>query len=84
MSTASDRTPVPLEGVRIVRPDGTEIPCEVRYVGRQPDSCGGMLDVWRAVSEYVLDARAGDRLSIGMLPARTAITVAADTGGGVS
>ena len=66
-------TPEPPTDVRIVRVDGTEIPCEVRYEGTRTKD-GQLMHDWVAVSEYVVDLRAGDSLAIGKLPARTSVS----------
>jgi hypothetical protein len=55
------------EGVRIIRPDGTEVPCELVYVGKEDG-----LDVWEVAGALV---RPGDSLHCKMLPARTTLVV---------
>jgi hypothetical protein len=56
------------EGVRVVRPDGTEVPCELVHDG--PDDRG--MDSWRVVG---VKFRPGlDRLQVAVFPARTALT----------
>jgi hypothetical protein len=67
--------PRPPENVRIVRRDGTEIPCEIRYAGRTTDKDGRPIDEWEAVSEYRMSVLDGDVLRVGVLPGRCAITV---------
>ena len=66
-------TPRAPENVRIVCADGMEIPCELRYVGREVVSDGLPSDIWAAVSEYVLDVAAGDTVKIGVLPPRVSV-----------
>jgi len=56
---AQPLVPIPPEGVRIVRRDGIEIPCEVKYVGVETGDDGEPMHEWRAVSEYMPNIEAG-------------------------
>ena len=64
----------PPENVRIVRPDGSEIPLEVRYVGERIGDDDKPLHQWEAISEYVPQIPQ-DRLTVGTLPPRTEIGI---------
>lgn len=67
-------TPQPPENVRIIRPDGTEIPCELRYVGETiNEEDGKPMHKWDVLSEYVPEIPT-DRVAVGMLPARTQLS----------
>jgi hypothetical protein len=55
------------ENVRVVHPDGTEIPCELAHLGVDADG----MDQWTVDEHTVL--RHGDMLRIGVMPARTGI-----------
>ena len=72
MSSKTEHPPTPPENVRIVQPDGTEIPCELRYKGQEQGDDGGMFHVWEALSEYVPQIPE-DKVMVAMLPARTSI-----------
>ncbi len=60
--------PEPPTDVRLVAPDGTERPVEVGYVGTH----GGMA-VWANAHPLPAGLAPGWRMTIGVLPARTAI-----------
>jgi hypothetical protein len=75
MSSKTEHPATPPENVRIVRPDGTEIPCELRYKGQQRADDGGLMHVWEALSEYVPQAPE-DKVKVDTLPARTSISFA--------
>ena len=64
----------PPENVRIVRPDGTEIPCELRYTGLVPGSDGQPIHHWDAITEYT-PVCPPDKIRVGTLPARTEISL---------
>lgn len=70
-------TPPPPVNVRIVRRDGTEIPCEVRYAGCVIHEDGEPIDEWEAVSEYLMSVSDGDIVRVGKLPSRCAISFVA-------
>ena len=62
------------ENVRIERPDGTTIPCELIHRGYDADKDR---DEWDAVTE--VPYRHGiDKLSVGMWPPRTSIGIRID------
>lgn len=61
--------PVSPEGVRIVRPDGTQINCELRYVG-VARNC----HVWEVCGAIYTP---GCSLAIAMMPPRTGVRFAA-------
>lgn len=65
--------PTPPENVRIVRRDGTEIPCEVRYLGERISEDGEPVHDWAALSEYSLNIDAGDRLKVDVFPPRSGL-----------
>ena len=74
MSSKIEHPATPPKNVRIVRADGTEIPCELRYKGQEPaDDGSGLMHVWEALSEYVPQIPE-DQVRVGMLPPRTSIT----------
>jgi len=57
------------EGVRIVRPDGTEVPCELVHNGYDEDQ---NMDSWTIVG---VTYRPGmDRLKVDVFPARTGLS----------
>ena len=60
------------KNVRLVRSDGTELPCELIHVG--PDEDG--LDIWE-ICGIEFHPERGDTITVGRFPARTGITVAA-------
>lgn len=64
----SDLRPRP-EGVRIVRQDGSVIPCELAWGG--VDSEG--LAIWHIATPF--NARQGDTLQVDVMPGRTGITM---------
>ena len=65
------RPSVPPSGVRLVRADGSEVPCDVL---REPDGDSRRMTAWIAVPrEPGLVARQGDALQIDALPPRTVI-----------
>lgn len=65
--------PQPPQDVRIVKADGTEIPCEVRYVGPEIAADGDPVDVWELDTDAVMNVRAGDSMAIRVLPPRAGI-----------
>lgn len=65
----------PPQNVRIIRADGTVIPCGVKYLGRTLDKDGVPVEEWAAVTEYRMNIEAGDTVAIGVLPPRCSITV---------
>lgn len=69
--SSENEHPAP-ENVRIVRPDGREIPLEVRYVGESIADDGKPMHQWEAISEYVPQIPP-DRIHMDTLPARTEI-----------
>jgi len=71
---AQPLVPIPPEGVRIVRRDGIEIPCEVKYVGVETRDDGEPMHEWRAVSEYMPDIEAGDTVKVDVMPPRTSLS----------
>lgn len=60
------------ENVRIVRPDGTEIPLEVFYLGIITGDDGFPMHEWEAITE-VMPQMPQDHIRIGVLPARTEV-----------
>jgi hypothetical protein len=55
--------------VRVVRPDGTEVPCELIHEGIDEETD---MDNWRIAG---VTFRVGlDQIKVGMLPARTGIS----------
>jgi hypothetical protein len=61
------------EGVRVVRPDGTEVACELVHDGYDEDED---MDQWRIVG---VSYRPGvDKLKVDVLPARTGISFEVD------
>lgn len=76
-----EATPEAPQGVRIVRRDGIEIPCEVRYVGRSIDEDGEPMDDWEAVTEVPWQIHEGDTMRIDMMPARSGISIPVDARG---
>lgn len=56
--------------VRIVHPDHTETPVELTYVGTENG-----VHCWKGAARFVVGA---DELSVGFLPARTAILLPTD------
>jgi hypothetical protein len=66
--------PIPPENVRIVRPDGREIPLEVRYIKTYTADDGKPMHEWEAISEYVPQIPQ-DKLTVGTLPPRTEIGI---------
>lgn len=72
MSSKIEHPATPPENVRIVRPDGTEIPCELRYKGVEPAEDGDPMHVWEALSKYVPQIPA-DQIKMSTLPPRTSI-----------
>lgn len=65
------RPPEPPSGVRLVRADGTVIPCDVL---REPDGDTRKITAWIAVPrEPGLIMREGDCIRIGILPPRTVV-----------
>lgn len=67
-----EHPPVPPTNVRIVRPDGTEVPCEVRFVKTYIADDGEPMHDWEAISEY-LPQIPQDRIAMDTLPPRTGI-----------
>lgn len=67
------RKPTPPRDVRVERPDGTTIPCEIVYDGERIADDGGIMDEWVAVTPVALGLE--DRVRVGMLPARCSIVV---------
>jgi hypothetical protein len=66
--------PVPPENVRLVNPDGTEIPLECRYAGIDEQG----IHMWVVVAPQEVRMRIGEtRLSIDMLPSKTGIRLLA-------
>lgn len=61
--------PAPPEGVRIVLRDGTEVPCEVYYLG--PDQHG--IHLWMVTAAVPFDQIAQIRCEV--FPARTAFVL---------
>ena len=68
----------PPQNVRIIRFDGTVIPCGVKYLGKRPGDDGIPVEEWAAVTEYRMNIAAGDTMAIGVLPPRCSITVPHD------
>jgi hypothetical protein len=54
------------EGVRVVRPDGSEVPCELIHLGT--DERG--MDCWRVVPSMIFRPNL-DRLHVDVFPGRT-------------
>jgi hypothetical protein len=66
-----DQPPTPPGAARLHRPGADPIPLELVYVGQ--DSEG--IHRWQAVLTPELAAIAGAHLEVGLLPARTSVTV---------
>jgi hypothetical protein len=65
--------PVPPENVRLVYPDGTEVPVDCRYDGVNTEG----IHEWTSVSSH--PAMPGMQLAIEMLPAKTQVGLALST-----
>ncbi len=64
-----EMSPEPPQGVRLVKADGTVIPIETVYAGKDDKGC----DDWKMIMPYHFDPHA-DHLEIAVLPARSAVT----------
>jgi hypothetical protein len=69
-------TPQSPTNVCIHRGDGTEVPCELRYVGVEDGKDGQSVDMWEICGAVFLPGQ--DTLTIDVLPARTGLRFAAD------
>lgn len=61
-------------GVRVGRPDGTEIPCELVHLGVDKEG----MDLWE-VGGIEYHPERGDHLLVDVLPARTAFVISGGT-----
>jgi hypothetical protein len=66
--------PLPPQGVRIIKFDGTEMAVQPMYVGK--DDTGR--DIWEVAEQF--DVLAGDTLAIDVLPAHSAVNLSGTYG----
>lgn len=70
---AADAPPEPPRNVRVVKADGTVIPVECVYRGRDEDG----LDLWVSVRPIRFTPWDGDTIACDMLPGRSAVQILA-------
>lgn len=71
-----DPLPEPPRNVRVIKADGTVIPVECAYRGRDEDG----LHLWVSVSAIQFFPWAGDSIACDMLPGRSSITIQSTAG----
>lgn len=72
------------EDVYVVQPDGTSVPCTVRYEGTSLGDDGQLMHDWTATPIRRLKVKPGQKvvLQIGTLPGRTSVGIEYKVKGG--